>query len=79
MTPTDRFFEAFEKLKELGATNKAQTCRAVGIDCRNFDKQMADHSRQILKPEWLGAMVKKYNVSARWLLTGEGWMFQRED
>lgn len=79
MTPTDRFFEAYDNLREMGATNKLRICREIGCDRRNFTKQMADHSRHILKPEWLGVLVAKYGVSARWLLTGEGWMFQREE
>ena len=79
MTPTDRFFEAYDKLRELGATSQTQICRVLGCDRRNFLKQEADHSRHILKPEWLGTMVLAYGVSAHWLLTGEGWMFKREE
>lgn len=74
-TPTDRFFLAYEELKALGKTNKSRLCREVGIDRRNFDKQALDHSRHILRPEWLAVLVRKYGVSADWLLTGRGWMF----
>lgn len=75
ITPTDRFFQAYEELKALGKTNKSRLCREVGIDRRNFDKQALDHSRHILQPEWLAVLVREYGVSADWLLTGRGWMF----
>ena len=75
MTPTDRFFEAYALLVSQGATHKSRFCREIGSDRRNFDKQMADHSRRILKAEWLGVMVLLYGVSADWLLTGRGSMF----
>ena len=74
-TPTDRFFEAYDHLVGLGAVSQSQFCRDLGCDRRNFAKQAADHSRRILKPEWLTVLVEKYNVGADWLLTGRGWMF----
>lgn len=74
-TPTDRFFEAYAQLQELGRTNQHRFCRELGCDRRNFDKQAADHARRILRPEWLSVLVLQYGVSADWLLTGRGWMF----
>ncbi len=71
-TPTDRFFEAYGRLLEAGATNQHRLCRQLGCDRRNFDKQAADHSRRILRPEWLAVLVFEYGVSADWLLTGRG-------
>ena len=74
-TPTDRFFQAYEELKTMGRTNQHRICRELHTDRRNFDKQALDHSRRILRPEWLSVLVLQYNVSADWLLTGRGWIF----
>lgn len=73
---TDRFFAAYEQLLQLGRTNQHRLCRELGADRRNFDKQAADHARRILRPEWLAVLVLQYGVSADWLLTGRGPMFQ---
>lgn len=74
-TPTSRFFEAYAALVEKGVARSA-FCRAIGCDRRNFDKLLADHSRGIMKADWLGVIVTTYHVSAVWLLTGEGPMFR---
>ena len=70
---TDRFFAAFDDLLTAGRTNRHKFCKEIGADRRNFDKQAADHSRRILRPEWLTILVENYAVSADWLLTGRGW------
>ena len=75
MTPTDRFFEAYDALKASGRTYARKFCADLQIDRRNLGKQAADHSRRILKAEHLGALVQIYGVSADWLLTGRGSMF----
>ena len=72
---TDRFFQAYDELRVLGKTGLNQFCTELDVDKRNFVKQAADHSRHILKPEWLTFIVTKYGISADWLLTGRGWMF----
>ena len=74
MTPTDRFFEAYDALKAEGRTSQRRICAELGIDRRNFAKQEADHSRRILQPSWLELLVVEYKVSAHWLLTGKGKM-----
>ncbi len=74
MSTVDRFFEAYDQLSAKGLT-KAGFCREIGVDRRNFTKQQADHSRRILKVEWLEAMVLGHGVSADWLLTGRGPIF----
>lgn len=74
-TVTDRFFEAFDALRALQKTSRNQLCRELGVDRRNFQKQLEDHSRHILKPEWLTHIVTTYGVCADWLLTGRGSMF----
>ena len=69
---TDRWFSAYETLLASGALSRNQTCRELGIDRRNFEKQKADHSRRILSPEWLSWLVTRHGISPRLLLTGEG-------
>lgn len=75
MTVTDRFFQAFDELCVMEKTSRNKFCEELGIDRRNFGKQRTDHSRQIIKPEWLSYLVTQYHVSADWLLTGRGWIF----
>ena len=72
---TDRFFQAYTELVMLGKTNRKRFCEDLAVDRRNFRKQETDHERRILKPEWLSVLVRRYGVSADWLLTGRGWMF----
>ena len=74
-TVTDRFFEAFEQLRELGLLSRNEFCEKMDVDRRNFAKQKQDHSRRIIHPDWLSVLVIHYKVSADWLLTGRGWMF----
>lgn len=72
-TITDRFFAAYGDLLTAGRTSQRKFCKELGVDRRNFDKQAADHSRHILRPEWLAILVTEYAVSSDWLLTGKGW------
>lgn len=74
-TVTDRFFEAFDQLVELGRLSRNKFCIDTGTDRRNFGKQKEDHSRRIIHAEWLSYLVTEHKVSADWLLTGRGWMF----
>lgn len=74
-TVTERFFQAFSDLLLTGRTTRSRFCREIGVDRRNFVKQEKDHSRQIIRPEWLTVLVTAYGVSADWLLTGRGWPF----
>ena len=73
-TPTDRFFQAYDRLIADGLTSRNRICRELDIDRRNFEKQRTDHSRRILRTEWLTHLVLNYGVSADWLLTGRGGM-----
>lgn len=71
-TVTDRFFEAYDRLLADGLLSRNRICRELGIDRRNFEKQRSDHSRRILRADWLTYLVLNYGVSADWLLTGRG-------
>ena len=72
---TDRWFQAFDDLVQAGRTSKSRICLEMGVERRNFTKQQKDHSRAILRPEWLAFIVLRHGVSADWLLTGRGWPF----
>lgn len=72
-TVTDRWFLAFDDLVQTGRTNIKRMADELDTDRRNFYKQAADHSRAIIKHEWLTHLVLHYGLSADWLLTGRGW------
>ncbi len=72
-TITDRWFQAYDDLRLTGRVTQRGICRALGVDRRNFALQARDHSRRILRVEWLAHMVTEYGCSADWLLTGRGW------
>lgn len=78
-TVTDRFFEAFDAILVRDAISIREFCRELGVDRRNFLKQRDDHSRCILKPEWLTFLVERYGVDSAWLLTGRGRMFSNRN
>lgn len=70
-----RFFEAFDKLSEVGIFgSKNRFFTEYGIDKRNFDSVRGSDNRRV-DTRVLAILVSKYNVSAHWLLTGEGRMF----
>lgn len=73
-----RFFLALDTLKDLkvihGLTNFMD---AHGINSRNFYQLRKNPSRGIFKVCWLKWIVEDYNLSATWLLTGNGGMFNR--
>ena len=77
-TPTSqiivrRFFEAIRELKSRKAIRGIQTFTTrYGINKRNFYTCMSEPERDIFQVAWLGYLVTDYNVSPRWLLTGEG-------
>jgi hypothetical protein len=74
-----RFFEAIYDLKEKKIIRGKQTfTRRYGINNRNFWLLEQDKSRDILQLAWIAHLVTDYDVSAEWLLTGQGEMYTKE-
>lgn len=74
-----RFFEALDALVLMRQLRGAATfARRYGIDRRNLAKLRREPSRGIFRAEWLAVMVEDWHVSPRWLLTGDGGIFDGE-
>lgn len=68
-----RFFDALYYLKsERVIRGKATFTKAYGIDRWNLNRLEKNPSSDIFQPAWLTYLVRDYNISARWLLTGRG-------
>lgn len=71
-----RFYSALEALIALKKIRGVNTyCRRNNIDRRNLNAQKKDLDRSIFQLSWLQPMILDYGVNARWLITGEGRMF----
>lgn len=71
-----RFYIALEALIALKKIRGVNTyCRRNNIDRRNLNAQKKDLDRSIFQLSWLQPMILDYGVNARWLITGEGRMF----
>ena len=74
-----RFFEAIYDLKEKKTIRGKQTfTRKYGINNRNFWLLEQDKSRDILQLAWITYLVRDYDVSAEWIITGKGDMYTKE-
>lgn len=74
---TERFFKAIEILTEAGHFRGMQTFTTLyGLNRRNLQHIQISPTNSVLKPEVLVLLVKHHNVSAMWLLTGKGSVFQ---
>lgn len=74
-----RFFEALYRLKDDGKIRGKQTfTREYGINRWNLNSLEKDPKRDIFQVSWLSYLVKDYNVSPMWLLTGLGSFYQRK-
>lgn len=69
-----RFFEAIDMLKAQKRIRGMQTfTRMYGENYWNFHTCRKENKR--IKQEWLTYLVRDFNISALWLLTGTGNMF----
>ena len=75
----ERFFEAIYDLKERKIIRGKQTfTRRYEINNRNFWLLEQDKSRDMLQLAWISYLVRDYNVSAEWIMTGKGDMYTKE-
>ena len=74
-----RFYSAIDTIKAMKKIRGINTyCRENNIDRRNFYAQRKDLDRGWFHVSWLHPLVKEYGISARWLLTGHGNMFEND-
>lgn len=68
-----RFFSALYRLKEDKKIRGKQTfTREYGINRWNLNTLEKEPERDIFQVSWLTYLVRDYDVSALWLLTGRG-------
>ncbi len=71
-----RFFAALRTLIAARRLRGVQTfARRYGINRWNFLTVERQPERDMFQLAWMTALVRDYGVSPRWLLTGEGEMF----
>lgn len=69
----ERFFDALAQLKsDKKIGGKTPFAEKYNINRRNLYKLEKSYEKDIFQVSWLSYLVKDYNVSAMWLLTGEG-------
>jgi hypothetical protein len=68
-----RFFEALYRLKaEKKIRGKQTFTNRYGINRWNMNTLEKEPARDIFQPAWLTYLVRDFNISPAWLLTGEG-------
>lgn len=71
-----RFFKALQLLKqEKVIGGKLTFTTRYDINRWNLNTLEKYPDRDIFQPAWLTYLVRDYNISAHWLLTGEGTVF----
>lgn len=75
-----RFYEAVNVLIETGQIRGKQTfTNRYGINRRNFIFVEKNPQSNMFQIAWLGHLIRDYNVSSEWLMTGEGQMFNKNE
>ncbi len=73
-----RFFEALYRLKADRKIRGKQTfTREYGINRWNMNTLEKEPDRDIFQVSWLTFLVRDYDVSPMWLLTGFGDFYQK--
>lgn len=73
---TQRFFEALDMIIAQGKIRGLQTfTKQYSINRWNMITIKNNPETSILKPEYLTYLVRDFGVSAEWLLTGKGKVF----
>lgn len=68
-----RFFDALAQLKsDKKIGGPTPFAEKYNINRRNLYKLEKNNEKDIFEVAWLSYLVRDYNVSAVWLLTGEG-------
>ena len=68
-----RFFQALDRLKlDKKIRGRKTFTDEFNINRWNLNTLAKDYTRDIFQPAWLTHLVRKYGVSAEWLLTGQG-------
>lgn len=71
-----RVYEALDALIERKVLRGVQTfTNKYDINRRNFLRCRANPASDIFQPSWMMFLVRDFNVSPTWLLTGNGDMF----
>lgn len=71
-----RFFIAIRELIDIGELRGVQTfTRLYQINRRNLYQLEKEPERGIFRVSWLTYLVEDFNISAQWLLTGQGGHF----
>lgn len=75
----ERFFKVLEFLKASKEIRGLKTfCDLYDINRRNLIFCKTNPESGMFKLTWLAILIKEYNVSSEWLMTGYGEMFVRK-
>lgn len=75
----ERFFKVIEYLKASKEIRGLKTfCDLYDINRRNLMYCENNPESGMFKLTWLAILIKDYNVSAEWLMTGKGEMFLKK-
>ena len=73
----DRFFEAFDALKEMGRIkNNERFVKMYDIPKSTFYDSRRMRESNKFQISWLAILVNDFGVSSEWLMTGKGNMFR---
>jgi hypothetical protein len=77
---TERFYDSIRLLLSSKKLRGRQTyCTKYKIDKRNFYKQEKDTQLSTIQFYWIVPLVTDFGISAKWLLTGKGGMFDKKE